>query len=199
LPSTAIAGCPASSTFGRSRDSRKRRLTSNEFSERPKVEVLFGEGRCATPLAARIPTLRKSRTVDATDLDRHDLSLRRAGLVATFVTWLHNLSQATPLRTPFESSAPATGSDVWVSAIQRFKRRCSGLDGNTKLKSKAGHYGNDSSIVSNTVQFADRKFRAEKFNEWLRPGFNSWLLRDDPRSTNQREAFRCLASDRFNS
>ena len=49
--------------------------------------------------------------------------------------------------------------------IQRFKRRCLDLDGNTKLRSKAGHYGNDSSIVSNAVQFADRKFQAEKFNE----------------------------------
>lgn len=53
-----------------------------------------------------------------------------------------------------------------MSAIQRFKRRFLDLDGNTKLKSKAGHYGNDSSIVSNTVLFADRKFRAEKFNEF---------------------------------
>jgi hypothetical protein len=40
------------------------------------------------------------------------------------------------------------------------------LDGNTKLKSKAGLYGNDSSIVSNTVLFADRKVQAEKFNEF---------------------------------
>jgi hypothetical protein len=53
-----------------------------------------------------------------------------------------------------------------VSAIQRFKRRCLDLDGNTKLKSKAGLYGNDSSIVSNTVLFADRKVQAEKFNEF---------------------------------
>ena len=52
-----------------------------------------------------------------------------------------------------------------MSAIQRFKRKCLDLDGNTNLKSKAGHYGNDSSIVSNAVQFADRKFQAEKFNE----------------------------------
>jgi hypothetical protein len=52
-----------------------------------------------------------------------------------------------------------------VSAIQRFKRRCLDLDGNTKLKSKAGNYGNDSSIVSDAAQFADRKFHAEKFNE----------------------------------
>jgi len=42
------------------------------------------------------------------------------------------------------------------------------LDGNTKLKSKAGHYGNDSSIVSNAVQFADRKFQAEMLNECKR-------------------------------
>jgi len=48
------------------------------------------------------------------------------------------------------------------------------LDGNTKLKSKAGHYGNDSSIVSNAVQFADRKFQAEKFNECKR----HWLLKN---------------------
>jgi hypothetical protein len=53
-----------------------------------------------------------------------------------------------------------------VSAIQRFKRRCLDLDGNTNLKSKAGPYGSDSSIVSNTVRFADRKFQAEKFNEF---------------------------------
>jgi hypothetical protein len=39
------------------------------------------------------------------------------------------------------------------------------LDGNTKLKSNAGHSGNDSSIVSNAVQFADRKFQAENLNE----------------------------------
>jgi len=56
---------------------------------------------------------------------------------------------------------------VWVSAIRKFKRRCLDLDGNTKLKSKAGRYGNDSSIVSSAVQFADRKFQAEKFNERL--------------------------------
>ena len=61
-----------------------------------------------------------------------------------------------------------------MSAIQRFKRRCLDLDGNTNLKSKAGHYGNDSSIVSNTAQFADRKFRAEKFNE-----FYTWLQQWD--------------------
>jgi hypothetical protein len=54
---------------------------------------------------------------------------------------------------------------VWVSAIPRFKRKCLDLDGNTKLKSKVGHYGNDSSIVSNAVQFADRKFQAKKLNE----------------------------------
>jgi len=52
-----------------------------------------------------------------------------------------------------------------VSVIPRFKRKCLGFDGNTKLKSKAGHYGNDSSIVSNAVQYADRKVLAEKFNE----------------------------------
>ena len=52
-----------------------------------------------------------------------------------------------------------------MSAIQRFKRRCLDLDGNTKLKSKAGNYGNDSSIVSDAAQFADRKFHTEKFNE----------------------------------
>jgi hypothetical protein len=57
------------------------------------------------------------------------------------------------------------GVMVWVSAIQRFKRKCLDLDGNTKLKSKAGQYGNDSSIVCNAVQFADRKFQSEKFNE----------------------------------
>ena len=39
------------------------------------------------------------------------------------------------------------------------------LDGNTKLKSKAGHYGDGSSIVSSAVQFADRSFQAEKVNE----------------------------------
>ena len=54
-----------------------------------------------------------------------------------------------------------------MSAIPRFKRRCLDLDGNTKLKSKAGHSGNDSSIISNAVQFADRKFQAEKVNECL--------------------------------
>ena len=60
------------------------------------------------------------------------------------------------------------GVVVWVSAIQRSERRCLDLDGNTKLKSKAGHYGNDSSIVSKAVQFADREFQAEKFNEGKR-------------------------------
>jgi hypothetical protein len=54
---------------------------------------------------------------------------------------------------------------IWASAIQRFKRKCLDLDGNTKLKSKAGQYGNDSSIVSNAVQFADRKLQAEEFIE----------------------------------
>jgi len=34
-----------------------------------------------------------------------------------------------------------------------------------EIEKQAGHYGNDSSIVSNAVQFANRKFRAEKFNE----------------------------------
>jgi hypothetical protein len=57
------------------------------------------------------------------------------------------------------------GVVVWVSAIQKFKRKCLDLDGNTKLKSKAGQYGNDSSIVSNAVQFADRKLQAEEFIE----------------------------------
>ena len=52
-----------------------------------------------------------------------------------------------------------------MSAIQRFKKGCLDLDGNTKLKSKAGRYGNDSSIVSNDVHFADRTFQVEKFNE----------------------------------
>jgi hypothetical protein len=56
-----------------------------------------------------------------------------------------------------------------VSAIQRFKRRCLDLDGNTNLKSKAGHYGNDSSIVSSAVRFAERNCQAEKFNEFLTP------------------------------
>ena len=56
-----------------------------------------------------------------------------------------------------------------MSAIQRFKRGCLALDGNTKLKSKTGHYGNDSSIVSNAVQFGDRKFRGRKVHcvKWL--------------------------------
>jgi hypothetical protein len=40
------------------------------------------------------------------------------------------------------------------------------LDGNTKLKSKAGRYGNGSSIVFCAVQFADRNFQAEKVNEF---------------------------------
>ena len=52
-----------------------------------------------------------------------------------------------------------------MSAIQKFKRRCLDFDGNTKWKSKAGHCGNDLSIVFSAVQFADRKFQAEKFNE----------------------------------
>jgi hypothetical protein len=42
------------------------------------------------------------------------------------------------------------------------------LDGNTKLKSKAGHYGNDSSIVSNAAQFADRRLQAEKLNKFYK-------------------------------
>ena len=55
-----------------------------------------------------------------------------------------------------------------MSAIQRFKRRFLDLDGNTKLKSKAGLYGNDSSIVSYAAQFADLNFQAEMFNECKR-------------------------------
>jgi hypothetical protein len=57
---------------------------------------------------------------------------------------------------------------AWVSAIQRFKGRFLDLDGNTNLKSKAGHYGNGSSIVSSAVQFADRNFQVEKVNERYR-------------------------------
>jgi hypothetical protein len=60
------------------------------------------------------------------------------------------------------------------------------LDGNTKLKGKAGHYGNDSSIVSNAVQFADRKFQAEKFNECLiSPTHLPWV---PPETYNRFEA-----------
>src|ERR1700678_203634 len=66
---------------------------------------------------------------------------------------------------PFHCEAFRLGVVAWVSVIQRFRRRCLDLDGNTKLKSKAGQYGNDSSIVSNVVQFADRSFHAEKVNE----------------------------------
>lgn len=65
-----------------------------------------------------------------------------------------------------------------MSAIPRFKRKCLDLDGSTKLTSNAGHYGNDSSIVSNAAQFAGRKFQAEKFNECDRP-VSSVKNRDD--------------------
>ena len=85
-------------------------------------------------------------------------------LVATFVIGCILFSQATPLSLLLRR----LGVVVWVSAIQRFKRRCLDLDGNTKLKSKAGHYGNDLSIVSNAVHYADRNFQAEKFNERYR-------------------------------
>ena len=45
------------------------------------------------------------------------------------------------------------------------QKRCLDLDGNTKSKNKAGRSGNGSSIASNTVRFADRRFQAEKFDE----------------------------------
>jgi hypothetical protein len=34
-----------------------------------------------------------------------------------------------------------------------------------EIERQSGHYGNNSSIVSNAVQFADPKFQAETFNE----------------------------------
>jgi hypothetical protein len=61
------------------------------------------------------------------------------------------------------------GVVLWVSAIQRFKERFLDLDGNTKLKSKAGRYGNGSSITSSTVRIADRKVQAEKVSECKGP------------------------------
>ena len=65
-----------------------------------------------------------------------------------------------------ESSARAIiGVVVWVSAIQRFKKRCLDLDGNTKSKSKVGHYGSGSSIACNAVQFAKRNVQAKRFDE----------------------------------
>jgi hypothetical protein len=74
------------------------------------------------------------------------------------------------------------------------------LDGNTKLKSNAGHSGNDSSIVSNAVQFADRKFQAENLNEFYKKGCQE----KSSSSTGGREDFvsrssplHCQSASRF--
>jgi hypothetical protein len=50
------------------------------------------------------------------------------------------------------------------SAIQRFKKRYLGLDGNTKSKNKVGRSGKDSSIACNVARFASPKPKIEKVN-----------------------------------
>ena len=51
---------------------------------------------------------------------------------------------------------------AWGSAIQRFRKKCSDLDGNTRSKSKVGLSGEGSFIVGNDAQFASPRHKIEK-------------------------------------
>jgi hypothetical protein len=76
-------------------------------------------------------------------------------LIAIFVFLAAKSSRGSLRGTSSQFSNPSNiGVVLWGSAIQRFEKKSSDLDGSTKSKNKAGRSGKDSSIAYNAARFA---------------------------------------------
>src|SRR5215469_12193312 len=76
------------------------------------------------------------------------------------------------------SHPPSFGVDRWESAIQKSRRKCLGLDGSMKLKSKAGRSGKSSSMVCKVARYASPQNRLQKLNECKRLANDSYDCRE---------------------